>query len=84
MPGYAFFFENGKNYWTYNLLSWYSVLAGLELFDRTKAAELIEGMLMSTRRDEILIFINKYKANIKLTAVSSFIKHSEFIKYMIQ
>jgi tryptophan halogenase len=84
MPGYAFFFENGKNYWTYNLLSWYSILAGLELFDRIKAAELIEGMLMSTRRDEILIFINKYKANMKLNAASSFIKHSEFIKYMIQ
>jgi hypothetical protein len=84
MPDYTFFFENNKNYWTYNLLSWYSILAGLELFDRSKAAELIESMLMSTYRDEILIFINKYKANIKLNAIGSFIKHNEFIKYMIK
>lgn len=84
MPDHTFFFENNKNYWTYNLLSWYSILSGLDLFDRNKASELIEGMLMSTRRDEILIFNNKYKANIKLAAVGSFIKHSEYIKYLLQ
>ena len=84
MPDQTFFFENNKNYWTYNLLSWYSILSGLDLFDRNKASELIEGMLMSTRREEILIFNNKYKANIKLAAVGSFIKHSEYIKYLLQ
>jgi hypothetical protein len=67
------------------MLSWYSILAGLELFDIDKAQELLDSFVMSTRRDEILIHIQKYKANLSLVTNSgSFIKHSEFIKYMLQ
>jgi hypothetical protein len=84
IPNSIFFFENGKNYWIYNLLSWYSILAGLELFDINKAQELLDSLAMSTRRDEILIHIRKYKQNLKLSTTGSFIKHSEFIKYILQ
>jgi tryptophan 7-halogenase len=82
MPNNSFIASKGGQF-LYGMQSWYSVLAGVRFFNRDIALECGEAMLSDFRREELNHHKTKYKINMILNQ-DVFVKHSEFIKYMLQ
>jgi tryptophan halogenase len=80
MPDEMFFTSRRKQV-LYSIPSWYSVMAGIKLFDPIIAREVIDAATSDFRREELLMHRTKFKVNLLLNK-DTFMKHRFFLDYL--
>lgn len=65
----------------YSIPSWYSVMAGVKLFNPNIAREVIDAITSDFRREELLIHRIKFRVNLLLNK-DTFMKHRMFLDYL--
>lgn len=75
------FLTDRRKVLVYDIPSWYSIMAGLGLFDKNIAIEFIDAIITDFRGEQLEIQRQQFKRNFTLNK-DVFIKHSEFINYI--
>jgi tryptophan halogenase len=65
----------------YTIPSWYSIMAGIKLFNPTIARELIDAATSDFRREELMLHRTKFRVNLLLNK-DTFTKHRMFLDYL--